>query len=142
MRERRHETRAREAQVLRLRCEGRSFAEIADRVDVSSPSAAHRIYRRASDAMVRQAGDELRELEGARLDALQATWWARATGGDHRAAQVVLRIMERRAKLYRLDAVEDQRCPTCDEREMEHALAELARVWDASLASRPGADAP
>ncbi len=142
MRERRHETRARETRVLRLRAEGHTFAAIAERENVSSPSAAHRIYRRAADAMVRQAGEELRELEGARLDALQATWWERATGGDHRAAQVVLRIMERRAKLYRLDAVEDQRCPTCDEREMERALAKLARVWDPSLAWRPGADAP
>ncbi len=128
MRERRHETRARETRVLRLRAEGHTFAAIAERERVSSPSAAHRIYRRAADAMVRQAGEELRELEGARLDELQATWWGRSTEGDHRAAQVILRIMERRAKLYGLDAVGDGLCPSCDAREVERALAELEGV--------------
>lgn len=134
MRQRRHDTRAREARVLRLRAEGHGFQAIAELVGVSTASAAHRIYRRAADATVREAAHDLRELEGARLDALQATWWPRATNGDHKAAQVVLRIMERRAKLHRLDVAADLPAagnPAEDE-ELDRAVSELLTLWQTS----------
>jgi hypothetical protein len=47
------------------------------------------------------------ELELARLDALNKVYYAKATadeGGNHEACALVLRIMERRARLLGLDA--------------------------------------
>ena len=43
-------------------------------------------------------------LELERLDALTLAAWPRARAGDDRAIRVVLRIMQRRAKLLGLDA--------------------------------------
>ena len=46
--------------------------------------------------------DEVRELEDSRLDALQAAVWTDAIAGDPRAVQLVLKIMDQRAKLLGL----------------------------------------
>lgn len=104
---RQHAAREREAAILRLRAEGRTFAQIADDLGFSSASTCHRAYRRALDRTVREAADELRALESERLDALWRRWFALATDPDnasHQAARVCLRIMERRARLLGLDA--------------------------------------
>lgn len=47
---------------------------------------------------------ELRRLEGARLDRLQAAVWPKALSGDPAAVRAVVRLMERRARLLGLDA--------------------------------------
>lgn len=52
----------------------------------------------------REAVAELRELEATRLDALQYGVWDAAVDGVHQVINDVLRIMDRRAKLYGLDA--------------------------------------
>jgi hypothetical protein len=46
--------------------------------------------------------DELRQLEGDRLDALQASLWPAVGKGDFSAAMAVLKVMEQRAKLFNL----------------------------------------
>lgn len=46
--------------------------------------------------------DELRQLEGDRLDALQVALWPAAGRGDLGAAMAVLKVMEQRAKLFNL----------------------------------------
>ena len=104
MKEPRHDTRRREAAVVQLRIAGHTFDQIAQQLGLSSKSTAHRIYRRALDATVAEPAAELRQLEGARLDALQAQWWPRAVGGNVQAARIMLKIMERRARLFGLDA--------------------------------------
>ena len=57
-----------------------------------------------ADATVQEAADELRQLECSRLDALQQAWWHRALSGQVKATQLLIKIMERRAKLLGLDA--------------------------------------
>ena len=114
MKEPRHETRRREAAVVQLRIAGHTFDQIAQQLGLSSKSTAHRIYRRALDATVAEAAAELRQLEGARLDALQAQWWPRCVGGNVQAARIMLKIMERRARLFELDAPQQVRVSTPD----------------------------
>jgi hypothetical protein len=46
--------------------------------------------------------DELREIEVARLDALQAAIWSRALTGDIRAINTVGRIIDRRCRILGL----------------------------------------
>jgi hypothetical protein len=76
-----------------------------------------------------EAAAELRQLEGARLDTLQAQWWPHAIRGDYPAAKFVLRIMERRAKLFGLDAPQQVRVSTPDlDRRIEEMLTELATM--------------
>ena len=55
--------------------------------------------------------DELRELESARLDALQLAAWAKVEQGDLHAIEIVLKIMDRRAKLLGLYPVTKQTSP-------------------------------
>ena len=51
-----------------------------------------------------ELAEHLRELENQRLDELQASLWDKALAGVLPAADRILRIMERRAKLNGLDA--------------------------------------
>jgi len=104
MKEPRHDTRRREAAVVQLRIAGNTYDQIATQLGLSGKSSAHRIYRRVLDATVAEPAAELRQLEGARLDALQAQWWPRCVGGNVHAARIMLKIMERRARLFGLDA--------------------------------------
>ncbi len=53
--------------------------------------------------MVAEAVEEYRELELARLDALQAAHWPQAVAGSVRSADLVLRVIDRRIKLLGLD---------------------------------------
>lgn len=46
--------------------------------------------------------NELRALEVARLDALQASLWDNAQGGDARAANTILKLIDRRCRLLGL----------------------------------------
>ena len=59
----------------------------------------------------RRGGEEYRELELARLDALQAAHWPQAVAGSVRSADLVLRVIDRRIKLLGLDQprMEDDR---------------------------------
>jgi hypothetical protein len=46
----------------------------------------------------------MRTQEGMRLDRLQRAYWPAALGGDVGAARLVLRVIDRRARLFGLDA--------------------------------------
>ena len=91
-----------DAEALRLRSLGHSFREIAEMLNINTSTA----YRRVQNALVAvpyELVDELRTLEGLRLDELHAAIWENAINGDLRSVDRVLAIMKRRAKLYGLD---------------------------------------
>jgi hypothetical protein len=93
---------------LELRSAGLSFREIARELKVA-PATAYKAVARglaAVNAGCREQAQELRALEALRLDQLQAALWERATDGDVRAIDRILRIMERRARLLGLDEPE------------------------------------
>jgi len=91
-----------DAEALRLRSLGHSFREIAEMLNINTSTA----YRRVQNALVAvpyELVDELRTLEGLRLDELHAAIWENAINGDLRAVDRVLSIMKRRAQLFGLD---------------------------------------
>ena len=97
------ETLDREAECLRLRRGGLTLDEIAKRVGYANPGSVHKALERANARIIREDVDEIRNLEGERLDLLQAANWDNAMQGDVPAGALVLRVMERRAKLLGLD---------------------------------------
>ena len=92
-------------------------------------------YKRITHALaeinrqVSESADELRTLEACRLNELLNALWVRAIGGDEKAIDRVLRIMERRARLLGLDAPTRTEAVTIDaiDREIARLSAELVQ---------------
>lgn len=101
-------------QALKLRKLGFQYEEIAAQCGYNNKGAAWNAVQRLLSKYKTEAVNELRIVETARLDDLLRPFMLRAMKGEKDAAFVVLRIMERRAKLLGLDA--------------EPASAELAQV--------------
>lgn len=95
-----------EAQAVALRKQGFSFRQIASRMGMSVDGVHSAVVRslRKLNEQTRLETAELRALEGEKLDTLQAAIWKRAIEGDLPAFDRVLKLMERRAALYGLDA--------------------------------------
>jgi len=89
--------------VLALRTQGWMLREIAVLEGVSDVRI-HQLIRIALHQLVAEPGEELRQLEQARLDDLQTAVWERAINGELAAIDRVLSIMERRSRLLGLDA--------------------------------------
>ncbi len=103
----RHEAAAeRRIAALKLRQAGHSYRQIGAKLGISDVQALRDVRRAlaALDAVQRVEAEHLRALERARLDAMLVPMLAKAEEGDCRAAECVLRIMERRARLDGLDA--------------------------------------
>lgn len=115
----------REVLAARLRAYGYSFADIAVRCGYEDSRAAMSAVLRSLNDLPRESVDELRHQELDRLDRLQVIAWARLrkltsgdglkrVGGSRRSdaldpIPVILKIMERRAKLMGLDAPQQYR---------------------------------
>lgn len=102
----RAEVAQRRADAIRLRIAGLEWQEIADRLHYASKGAActdvtRALQERAADRD--QAVDEMRTLETMRLDRIMAGLWPKAASGNARAADTVVRIIDRRCKLNGLD---------------------------------------
>ena len=82
---------------------GLSYEQAAVEVGYANRSGAYWAFHRALANPEAEAIDEHRALELARLDALQASYWAEAVDGDTKAAAVALRCIEARSKLLGLD---------------------------------------
>jgi hypothetical protein len=105
-----------EARALEMRFAGASYEQIRQKLGIGSKATAHAVVRRAiarSRAAVRGDLDDLRDLEALRLDRLLQAAWPDAIGrvvdgartpADTKAMQLVVKLMERRAKLLGLDA--------------------------------------
>jgi len=106
---RRSQAAERAKQAFAMRIAGATYAQIGERLQVTT-GAAHKMVRRVLDQTrqeTAEAADELRRLEVERLDALTLLLWKQATGSkepNHGAIDRLLRIMERRARLLGLDA--------------------------------------
>jgi hypothetical protein len=98
------EVLAKEAEVLKLRRGGLTFDMIAERIGYADASGAHTAYVRACKRIIHAEVDDLRKVEGDRLDMAQAAVWGKVLQGDVAAVNSLLRIMERRAKLFGLDS--------------------------------------
>lgn len=96
----------RRIKALALRKAGASYRSIADTLACSLSQVYDDVQHAYAELNAQQQAEaaEARTLEAARLDDVQASFWQRARSGDVKAAQTVLRVMERRAKLLGLDA--------------------------------------
>jgi hypothetical protein len=90
--------------ALLLRKQGMTYEAIADTLGYASPSGAYKAILSALQRTLQEPADDLRTLEGGRLDAMLEATWGPASRGIPQAVDRVLRILERRAKLYGLDA--------------------------------------
>lgn len=95
----------REAEAVRLRLEGASYREIAERLGYRGPSGAYKAVERAIGRLCPvERAETLRRIEAARLDRLWRKLWRKLEEGDLSVVDRLLRIMERRARLLGLDA--------------------------------------
>ncbi len=127
-----------EEQVLSLRRAGATYGAIAQQLGYANRSSAHAAYARALAREIAPNIREVRELEAARLEQLQLGIWGKAMAGDVRAAEVVVKIMERRAKLFGLDAPITHVVEVITEDMLDRAIqqleAELGAIADRSTA--------
>jgi hypothetical protein len=93
-----------EQQVLMLRRQGYTWDAISQRVGYSSPSSSRDAFLRASNRLIRDDLDEVRQLEIDRLDIALSAIWNQIEDGDLMAINTMLKIMERRSKMLALDA--------------------------------------
>lgn len=128
--------RAQGERALELALAGATYQKIAEQLGYSSRAAAYRSVKRALDrnAPDPRAVDELRAKEAARLDRLQQAHWVSALNGSTEATHMVLKIMDRRARLLGLYAPikVDTRHTVGSEldQEIEQLMAELPAKAD------------
>jgi hypothetical protein len=90
---------------MELALAGLSYDDIAEQVGYTNRGTAWRAVQHALRERTLQAVDEHREMELARLDALQAAHWeAAVSGSDLKAAELCLKVSAQRIKLLGLEA--------------------------------------
>ena len=82
--------------------QGKTYDQVARAVGYANRGTAHRVVTKALSERLIDGIDELRDIEVARLDALQAAIWSRALTGDVRAINTVSRIIDRRCRILGL----------------------------------------
>lgn len=100
-------TADRRAKAIALHLAGMDWESIADRLGYASRGAAHTDVTRALKANLKAEAEQvetLRYTTGLRLDRLQAALWPKAVGGDTKAADTVLRIIQQRCKIEGVEA--------------------------------------
>lgn len=86
-----------------LRAQGATFREIGEALNIDH-TWARTLVLKALTAAQYEAADMMRIQEGLRLDRMQVGLWGKAIDGDTKAVTAVIRIMERRARLFGLDS--------------------------------------
>jgi hypothetical protein len=128
-----------ERTIIELRTEGYVWREIAVIVSMST-AGAHRAYKRAMTRVIVPTIEEHRELEMDRLDTLQRTYWQPAVNGNLRAADFVLRVIDKRAKLLGLDAPLKVQAEvvTYDGTDLDREVERYARLIEAGAFAEGG----
>lgn len=83
--------------------EGKTYQQVADEQGYASRGNVHRIVNRTLAQHEVETIEELRALELARLDGLQAAFYEDAVAGDAKAAEVCLKVIAARCRLLQLD---------------------------------------
>lgn len=110
-----------------LRAEGLTFREIGERLGRDPTWVRTLVLRALSEAPV-EAAEQMRNIEGLRLDKLHETYWPRALKGDKGAVKIIMQVMGRRAQLFGLDAPKRIHIGPDVASEMELAFSELETV--------------
>lgn len=95
----------RNRKIIQARKEGKSYEEISEEFGLSKSACAYIIQRFLGELHERtlETAEEIRTIDGLRLDALQHSLWEKAMKGQEGAINTCLKILERRAKLFGMD---------------------------------------
>lgn len=93
----------RQADAARLRVAGMTYGQIARELGYANESAAYNAVKGALRRVTVPAVEELRLIEGERLDLAQQAIWERVLQGELEALRAFLKLSERRARLFGLD---------------------------------------
>lgn len=93
----------RQKESLALRLAGASYPEIAAAQGIVTSTAYNDVQSAIRD-IPRAEAEQLRTEESMKLDRLQRSYWEKALKGNLGAADMVLKIINRRIRLYGLDA--------------------------------------
>lgn len=96
--------RQRASQALELRTAGMTYAAVAAELGYADESGARKAVDRLLSRVEHEGAADLRTIEGRRLDALMAAHWQAAVGGDIDSSKIILQTIDRRAKLFGLNA--------------------------------------
>lgn len=133
----------RKRNALELRLAGASYRDIAQALEVSPATALQDCKEALADIPAQQA-DEMRTVELSRLDRLQRAVWPRAVKGDLQAVDRAIKIIDRRAKLFGLDAPQQVQI-TANDIDLDAAVDKMLRVAEMALekekSNRPVDDA-
>lgn len=88
--------------IVRLRADGMAIDDIATHLGLH-PSTVGRLLKKALDRYIAPEVAQLRSLEAVKLDEVEEAVWEKAMKGNLPAIDRVIRVMERRAKLFGLD---------------------------------------
>lgn len=102
----RHRNRAlateRRRRAVELALGGATYEQIAAEMGYANRGTVYRLVQQALRSREVCDIDQLRSIEVARLDALQAAHWEDALHGDVAAALIVLRVIDRRCRIQGL----------------------------------------
>jgi len=99
-----HKTFEREFQVWQYRVAGATFDQIAKKLDYADESGARAAFKRYVNRTKDEVlSKEIRELHKQRLDVSLLAIWPSVERGDLDAIKVMLKILERDAKMFGID---------------------------------------
>jgi hypothetical protein len=119
-------------QALELRVTGTTYVEIGRTLRLST-TRAYQLVRAGMNevnAELKETAAQLRQMELERLDAIHAAHWPKRE--NPRNAEIILRVMERRARLLGLDAPATTAQTTPTREELQPTL-DLSRLTDDQL---------
>ena len=94
---------ARRVKAVELKTAGLTYAQVAQELGYSSRGTAYNVVTKALRDQTAAAVTDLRDLENARLDALQLALWDAAMTGDITAAIAIVKIVKARVHLNGLE---------------------------------------
>jgi hypothetical protein len=94
---------ARRVRAVELKAAGLTYEQIANELGYTSRGTAYSVVAKALREQTAEAVADLRDLENARLDALQHALWDAAMTGDVRSATVIVQIVQARVHLNGLE---------------------------------------
>ena len=98
---------ARRVRAVELKTSGYTYAQVADELGYTSRGTAYNIVTKALRDQTAEAVTGLRELENARLDALQVALWDAAMTGEIGAVVAVVKVVQARVHLNGLEPAGD-----------------------------------
>lgn len=133
-----YERAERKKNALELRLAGASYRDIAQALNCSVGTATNDCKEALAEIPMQQA-DEMRTVELSRLDRLQRAVWPKAVKGDLQAVDRAIKIIDRRAKLFGLDAPQQVQI-TASDIDLDAAVDKMLRVAEMALEKENAAE--